>query len=762
MTAVRESKLVVSLLDKLTGPSRAISSALGRLNAMAATNAARLDAARGSMLDAAGAGYALYRGLAAPVNAAIEFESSMSDLTKVLDFSSPAALKDMTKDIRAMALEIPIAASGLADIAAAAAGAGIKENELTRFTEMAAKVSTAWDTTAAQTGKDLAKLKSGLGLTLDETGLLADSINHLSNNSSAAAGEILDVVKVSAAGAKQFGFTAEQTAALGTAMISSGFNADVASTSILNVGRALTKGASASKRQSAALKTIGLTSKGVAKLMQKDAIGTLQNVLARINKVAPEMRAALVSDLFGDEARALGPLITNGQLLADTLGLVSDKQKYAGSAGKEFNAAAKRTANALKLFRNRVNDLAISVGDALLPALNKVLELVGPTITNISQLAQKYPGLTAAITGTVSALIALRIAATALRFAGLFAFGSVLSAGIAALGGASAILTGVSGGLTALGAAVAAVSAPALLLIGGGLVVLGAAGAYLYRNWDRISSTVSGVARALGEQLSPAVDYVKEKLSELRNYMRDGVGRIAEYFGGDAAAAMAAFDSAFDFTAIKQKISDFFSWFGSLFSRDILTTQHKQVIEDQAYDLTNRFINAMKAGTVELFNIGSQMIQSLWDGMMSKVDALIEWVKTIPQRIKAAIGDIDFLGGIKAKLGFSGGSSEPAVDGARAKGGPVGAGKTYLVGENGPEIFSPGRSGVISTNDAFRAAQAGAAARSAPVKAGDTYINVNVPAITVSGVSDPRTAAQMTVAELGGAIKSAVEAADTD
>jgi hypothetical protein len=36
--------------------------------------------------------------------------------------------------------------------------------------------------------------------------------------------------------------------------------------------------------------------------------------------------------------------------------------------------------------------------------------------------------------------------------------------------------------------------------------------------------------------------------------------------------------------------------------------------------------------------------------------------------------------------------------GARAEGGPVSAGKGYLVGENGPELFMPGRSGTIAAN----------------------------------------------------------------
>lgn len=39
------------------------------------------------------------------------------------------------------------------------------------------------------------------------------------------------------------------------------------------------------------------------------------------------------------------------------------------------------------------------------------------------------------------------------------------------------------------------------------------------------------------------------------------------------------------------------------------------------------------------------------------------------------------------------------VDGARAMGGPVTSGKSYLVGENGPEIFTPSGSGAITANN---------------------------------------------------------------
>ena len=49
------------------------------------------------------------------------------------------------------------------------------------------------------------------------------------------------------------------------------------------------------------------------------------------------------------------------------------------------------------------------------------------------------------------------------------------------------------------------------------------------------------------------------------------------------------------------------------------------------------------------------------------------------------------------KVGFM--PSNPAFRGARANGGPVSAGGSYMVGERGPELFSPRTSGTITANE---------------------------------------------------------------
>lgn len=59
-----------------------------------------------------------------------------------------------------------------------------------------------------------------------------------------------------------------------------------------------------------------------------------------------------------------------------------------------------------------------------------------------------------------------------------------------------------------------------------------------------------------------------------------------------------------------------------------------------------------------------------------------------------------FIGG-KGGAGGIGGFVSGIFDGARASGGPVTGGRSYLVGEKGPELFTPGASGGITPNGAL-------------------------------------------------------------
>ena len=69
------------------------------------------------------------------------------------------------------------------------------------------------------------------------------------------------------------------------------------------------------------------------------------------------------------------------------------------------------------------------------------------------------------------------------------------------------------------------------------------------------------------------------------------------------------------------------------------------------------------------------------------------------QQLFSGLGSWLFGGGVGAPLNAMG--SGPLA-GFRADGGPVSAGKSYIVGERGPELFTPRGSGQITSNEALR------------------------------------------------------------
>jgi len=449
--ATLTSSLILSLIDKVTAPARGIAASVATMQGKLEANNRRLDAMRGRMVEVTAVGYGLYRAIRGPIMAAVEFESAMADVRKVVDFETPQAFKQMGADIIEMSTRIPIAANGIANIVAAAGQAGMAGNELLAFTEIAAKVGVAFDMTAGEVGQALAEIKTQLNLSVEETGVLADAINHLSNTSASSAPKIVAFMRTVAATGEYYGFTATETAAIGSAMIAAGAQSEVAATSFRNVGRALAKGASASTRQKDAFFALGLSATDVAKRFNEDAVGTLRDVIVRINELPSHLRANTLSEIFGDEARALAPLVTQIELYDKALGSVADQAKYLGSSQREFETRSETTANSMQLFSNKVTAAGIAIGSSLLPALNGIMDALGPVALAIARFADANPRLTSTVVALTAGLVGLRIAAIAAQWSFFWMRGAYLSTAIAGLKGVGAAVAAATGAMSIFG-----------------------------------------------------------------------------------------------------------------------------------------------------------------------------------------------------------------------------------------------------------------------------------------------------------------------
>lgn len=372
------SRLIVSLKDGVTGPARGVGAALGRLHRQGErTSGALLGTAgafggglvRGAL--AVGASYyGMSKAIGGTVGAAIKFEEKFADVRKVVD-GTPGQLAEVRQEIIDLSKRLPVTAAGIADIYAAAGQSGVALNELGKFSEMAAKVSVAWDTSQAETGDALAKIKTQLGLGVADLGKYADAINFLSNNSASAAPDLVDYAKRVAAVGKIAGFGNTETLAFGSAMVSAGAESNVAATSFRNMAKALTIGDRATKKQRVAFGKLGLDSVKTAKAMQKNALKTTLDVFDKIAALPEWQRISIASALFGDEARGLMPVIANTKELRRQLGMVADEATYTGSAFNEFLIRSTTTKNALQLIANKIWAVGESIGEGWLPTIKQ-------------------------------------------------------------------------------------------------------------------------------------------------------------------------------------------------------------------------------------------------------------------------------------------------------------------------------------------------------------------------------------------------------
>lgn len=352
--------------------------------------------------------------LAAPfvvgAKAAIEFESAMADVRKVVDFDNPGQFKEMGDDITKMSERLPMAANDIAKIVAAGGQSGIARGELLAFAQDAVKMGIAFDQTAEESGDMMAKWRTSFKMTQAQVVGLADKINYLGNTGPANARQISDIVTRVGPLGEVAGVASGQIAAMGATMAGVGVEQEVAATGIKNFMLALTKGGAATKSQAQAFKALRLDSKQVAAGMQKDAQGTMLGVLKRIAAVDAAKRPALLTNLFGSESiAAIAPLLTNLGLLESNLKKTGDATQYAGSMEQEYDARAATTENNLTLLRNGFKRVGMALGNAFLPAINAVLDAIRPLVSKIGDFIRDNPALVQGVAAAGVAFTALRV-----------------------------------------------------------------------------------------------------------------------------------------------------------------------------------------------------------------------------------------------------------------------------------------------------------------------------------------------------------------
>lgn len=413
------------------------------------------------------AGAAIGVGLGLAAKAAIEWESAWAGVEKVTD-GTPAQMAALEAELRGLATTLPATHSEIAAVAEAAGQLGVKRKDVAEFTRVMVAMGVSTNLTADEAATSMARFANIMGTPIAEVERLGSSIVALGNDGASTEAEILAMgLRIAGAG-KTIGLAEADVLALANALSSVGIEAEAGgsaiSTVMVNIEKAVQSGSDA---VDGFAEVAGVSAQEFAKQWKRDPAAALVLFEKGLNRVRTSGGNVfgVLEELGITEIRqrdAVLRLSSAHELLADSLDTGAESWEENNALMTEANKRYETTESRAKIARNQLEDLAISLGDVLLPAIGEVAEVM----TGLLGIFNGLPGPVktgVVILGTLATTVgvlggAALLAAPKIREAreALNELGGVGGATRKGLGGVLSILGGpwgiaIGAGITALG-----------------------------------------------------------------------------------------------------------------------------------------------------------------------------------------------------------------------------------------------------------------------------------------------------------------------
>jgi hypothetical protein len=407
-----------------------------------------------------------------------------------------------------------------------------------------------------------------------------------------------------------------------------------------------------------------------------------------------------IANLFDVRQGARLSTLFNGEMYQQMLDKVNDKSTK-GASARGAETMLKGLIGASMRLKGAWDNLWISIArSGVLDSVTNMLTRIANLINN---MGKSNPAglrfLTEAAIGAALLGPALMIIGTAGRIA---AGGLKLVLGAAALllspfGKLIGIMLGIPAAIRTATAALALFAAR-MRIVAGAMVALGAARTAMVGFWAAVAggaAVLPMLARGLGTLLlfsgiGTAIAAVTVALGALGVWIYNNWSGVKNFLGGFGEGLMAGLGPAGDkIRDIGTALGGVFDWLKKLTGEMNLTTEQWRewggAVGFAAADGINKVVSAIKT-------------------VIEVLGAAIDKAVAFGGALRSALAGDGGGGAANIKTGTPGArvfGKRAAPAGARALGGPVTFGKSYLVGERGPELFTPGASGRIDTNGAL-------------------------------------------------------------
>lgn len=673
------SRLIVKLIDEVSGPAKLVGAAVQGLTGMQTriglairNNNRALAETGGRFWGAAAAVTAFGVAIGKPIHDAAAFQTLLLDMGQKADLSKDqigdlgSRIQTMSKQFSQSSMEIGKGVDNLL-------GRGLDPDRAMAIIPIIAKTAAAYRSTIDDISVASFAVLDNMQVPVDQ---LTKSLDIMSQSGKEGAFELKDMARefpgltASARGLGMTGNTsiARLAAALQIARKGAADGAEAANNTANLMQKII------SPETTAKFKKFGIDIRKELKATQESG-GDIFEMIAAQTMKAVKNDQGKIGDVFQDAQvrKFLLPLIQN----MDEYKRIRDKSLGAdGVIEKDFVERLETAEAAMTKFSAAMQNLGITIGNALIPVLTTVIDKLGPIIDAVMKFASENPKLVATIVAAAAALLLFNVAAIATRFLMLSMRGGMLAA-------TSAFLSLIN----PLGLVSAAFTSlrTAIMTTGIGAIVVGIAlaGMWIYDNWSGLAAMFQAFADTIAKAfpgLAPIIDTVKTAIGGIIGFLGDLTGKVNMTEDEWRALGVTMANAVVGFIdKVKALPGEIASWFATL--------------------------------PATLKAVGQEAIQALADGIMAGLAALPGMVSGAAAKAGAAIGDA-----VKSGLGMGGADMKglaPALKGlgapdprlnqrlpGKASGGDFRRG-TFMVGENGPELLRMGVSGNITPNHAL-------------------------------------------------------------
>ena len=493
--------------------------------------------------------------MGAPVMAAVKSYASMEDAMKGVakqvnglrddNGNRTKQFYDMQDAIKAASEQLPME-NGAIDYAALVEGGarmGVtnqddpyedQKRDLLAFASTAAKAATAFELPADELAEGLGKIAQLYKVPTRNIEQLGDALNYLDDNAMSKGADIIDVLQRMGGVADRLDY--RKAAALGSTFLSLGAAPEIAASASNAMVRELSIATMQSKRFFEGMDLLKLNPAEIEKQMSTDAMGTIQRVLEKVNKLPKDKRLSAMTMVFGKEfGDDAAKLANNLPELQRQLKLTSGNEAN-GSMQKESDINKDSLSAQWLLVKTGAQNAFSSLGETLRQPLMDIMDSVKRVTGALRGWIEANPQLAGTLMKVAAATAAITVALGTLAVAVAAVLGPIalIRFGLSVLG--IKTFPSVTAAVTRTGSALSWLAGAPLSLLRRGMASSGGSAGLLSAPLNSLRRSAGLAGNALKAVAGAPLAMLRAGMSGIRNVIGMVMNPLATLRGGLSAA----------------------------------------------------------------------------------------------------------------------------------------------------------------------------------------------------------------------------------